>query len=277
MRIKVTKASGIVEDLNIHKLQSSLKRSGADSEQVEEIIERILLEIEPYTSTKKIYRLAKRYLKKLNHASGMRYSLKRALFRLGPSGYAFEQYYGNVLQQYGYDVKTGVILKGRCVKHEVDVFATNEKEVVFAECKYRNTAGGTIDVKIAMYVHSRILDLKPDLKSSYPGKRVRGCLVTNTRFTSDALDYAKCTGIEVKSWGYPDHASLEKMIEEKRLYPVTIISGIKSGLVGRLIKQNIVLLKDLTEMEMKDISKILSLSEKKAVALKEQANELCLR
>jgi Holliday junction resolvase len=276
MKIKVTKASGIVEDLNLQKLRSSLTRSGADAEQIEAIIEKILGDIKPYTSTKKIYRLAQKYLKQTNHASGMRYSLKRALFRLGPSGYAFERYYGNILQQYGYDVKTGIILEGRCIKHEVDVFAENKNEILFAECKYRNTAGGTTDVKVAMYVHSRILDLKKTLKSRYPEKKVKGCLITNTRFTSEALDYARCTGIHVKSWRYPEHASLEKMIEDKRLYPVTIISGVKSGLVGKLIKENIILLKDLTEVDTRDLRKILSLPEKIAVSLKKQADELCL-
>ncbi|MCK5426861.1 MAG: hypothetical protein KAJ34_04130, partial [Thermodesulfovibrionia bacterium] len=85
-----------------------------------------------------------------------------------------------------------------------------------------------------------------------------------------------CSGFQVKSWRYPDNMSLEKMIEEKRLYPVTIISGIKSGLIDRLIKKNIILLKDLADMEVKDIKKMLSLPGKKAFNLKKQADELCL-
>jgi Holliday junction resolvase-like predicted endonuclease len=276
MKIKVTKASGRVEDINPDKLRMSLTRSGADRDLAQEIIEKVLQEIEPYTSTKKIYRLAQKYLRQANHASGMRYSLKRALFRLGPSGYPFERYYGELLKNYGYEVNIGLIMQGRCVKHEIDVLAISNNEVSVIECKYRNSAGGVTDVKVAMYAHSRFQDLKPVFTPQYPDKEFTGWLVTNTRCTSDALQYAECSGFKVKSWGYPDNMSLEKMIEEKRLYPVTIISGIKSGLIGRLIKENVILLKDLAEMEVKDIKKLLSLPEKKAFKLKKQADELCL-
>ena len=100
MDIKVTKASGAVETLNLDKLRSSLTRSGADKLQADEIIERMLKVIEPATSTKKIYRLARKYLRQFNHASGIRYSLKRALQRLGPSGYPFEKYFGAILENY---------------------------------------------------------------------------------------------------------------------------------------------------------------------------------
>lgn len=276
MKIKVTKASGLIEDINPDKLRTSLRRSGADRELAEEIIEKVLREIEPYTSTRKIYRLVRKYLRQANRASGLRYALKRALFRLGPSGFPFERYYGELLKNYGYQVSNGLIMQGKCVKHEVDVFATNKHEVSVVECKFRNSAAGATDVKVAMYVNSRFQDLKPVILSRYPAKKFTGWLVTNTRCTSEALRYAECSGFQVKSWRYPDNTSLEKMIEEKWLYPVTIVSGIKSGLIGRLIKENIILLKDLTEMEVKDIKKLLSLSEKKASALKKEADELCL-
>lgn len=276
MKIKVTKASGIIEDLNTNKLLSSLTRSGASNEQAQEIIDRVIYEIQPYTSTKKIYRLAKKYLRLYNHASGLRYSLKKALFRLGPSGYPFEKYYGALLKNHGFQVNTGLILDGRCVKHEIDVFAINEKEVQIIECKYRNTSGNPPDVKTAMYVHSRFQDLKPVIKSQNHGKSYKPMLVTNTRFTSEAIQYAKCKGLLLKSWRYPENKSLEKMIESKKLYPVTIISGIKSGIIKKIVEKNIILLKDLAEMEVKDIKKILALPEKKASALKKQADELCL-
>lgn len=273
---KVIKASGSVETLNLDKLKASLTRSGADSIKADEIIDLLLKDLGPLTSTKKIYRLAKKYLRQINHASGLRYSLKRALLRLGPSGYPFEKYFGAILENYGYDVQVGVFLEGRCVRHEIDVLAVNDRKVSLFECKYRNKPGNTIDIKVAMYVHSRFQDLKQTVKAQFPGKTFHGSIVTNTRFTSDAEKYAKCTGLKLKSWRYPGDKSLESMIEAKRLYPVTIISGIKSGLVKTLIEQNIILLKDLAGMNAQDIRSRLSLPEKKAAALKKQADDLCL-
>jgi Holliday junction resolvase-like predicted endonuclease len=275
MRIQITKASGETEDINTDKLRASLVRSGAGDEQASIIIDRIIHEIPPLTSTKRIYRLARKYLRQINHYSGIRYSLKRALFQLGPTGYPFEKYYGFLLKSYGYETQTGVIIEGKCVKHEVDVIAVNDKEVSFVECKYHNKPGTTVDVKVAMYVDSRFRDLASVVAATYPGKKFRGWLVTNTRFTDDALQYAQCCKFDTRSWGYPGGHSLEKMIEDKGLYPVTIVSGIQSGIAARLLKENIILLKDLVEMSVGDIRHILSLPEKKAAALKEQADELC--
>jgi hypothetical protein len=276
VNVKVTKASGIVEDLNPDKLRASLLRSGADRDTAEEIIERIIREIGPSTSTKRIYRLAKKYLRQLNHASGLRYSLKKALLKLGPSGYPFERYYGELMRNYGYKTETGLVIEGKCVKHEVDVFAENDREVFTVECKYHNRTGTATDIKVAMYVYARFRDLGFAFKDKYPGKTFKGCLVTNTRFTHDAIQYARCMGFDLKSWRYPDNDSLEKMIEEKKLYPVTVVTGVKSGLVRRLIENNIILLKDLVAMDIMEIKKMLSLPENKASALKKRADELCL-
>ena len=274
--IQVTKFSGAVETLNLDKLKSSLTRSGADKLQADEIIDKILKVLEPITSTRKIYRLARKYLRQLNRVSGIRYSLKMALQKLGPSGYPFEKYFGAILENYGYEVKVGNTLEGRCVQHEVDVLAVNEKEVALYECKYRNSPGKTTDVKVAMYVDSRFRDIKPVIIKEYPGRTFRGGLVTNTRFTSDAVKYAECSGLHITSWRHPQKDSLESLIEEKRLYPITIISGINSGLVRSLVAQDIILLKDLAGMDVKDIMRMISLPKKKALAVKKQADELCL-
>jgi Holliday junction resolvase len=274
--IKITKASGQIEDFRQEKLKSSLRRSGADEEIAEEIMDRVLRDLRPFMSTKEIYRRAHTYLKRLNHASGLRYSLKRALFRLGPSGYPFERYFGELLRNYGYQVDVGVIIEGKCVKHEIDVFAMKDDEVIVAECKYHNRTGRPTDVKVAMYVHSRILDLKPVMASQYPEKTYAGWLVTNTRCTTDAIQFAACSGFRVVSWRYPQKGSLESMIEDERLYPVTIVSGIQSGLVKKLIEQDIILLKDLVSLNVKDLQSRLGLPERKARSLKRQAEELCL-
>ncbi len=274
--IKVKKASGVTESLNVDKLHASLVRSGADSDKAHDIIDIMLEEMPSFTSTRKIYRTAKKYLRTINHSSGLRYSLKKAIFRLGPSGYPFEKYFGAILTNYGYEVTTGVILEGRCVDHEVDVYAVKDNEVSLVECKYRNKSGGTTDVKTAMYVHSRFHDLWPTMKARHPDKKFVGWLVTNTRCTTNAVKYAKCSGLNIRSWSYPDEDSLQKMIEDKKLYPVTIISGVKSGLITTLIKEGIILLKDLAVMKESEIEKMLSLPHKKAALLKKQASELCL-
>lgn len=275
MSIKIKKATGRIEDFNEQKLLNSLVRSGADPASAREVVNEVIRQIKPHMSTKKIYRLAYKYLKQYNRATVLRYSLKEALLRLGPSGYPFEKYVGEILRNSGYNVRVGVILEGKCVSHEVDVLAENNEEIIFTECKYRNNAEGAHDVKTALYVHARHEDLLAVLKKKYSKRKLTGWLVTNTRFTDDAIQYAECSGMKVLSWGYPKKKSLEKMIEEGRLYPVTVLAGLNARQIHTLIEHDIFLMRDLIKKDTSSISRLLSISDRKASQLKEQAEELC--
>ena len=186
----------------------------------------------------------------------------------GESGYPFEKYVAELLRSKGYDVKVGPILQGRCVSHEVDVFAESDKEIIMGECKYRNSSDGAYDVKTALYVHARHEDLRSEMKKQYPGRKLSGWLVTNTRFTDDAIQFAECSGMYIVSWRYPRKHSLEKMIEESTLYPVTVLSGLNSRQIHKLIEQDMFLMKDLAKMSLTSISSLLSISDRKASQLR---------
>ncbi|MEW6600378.1 MAG: restriction endonuclease [Nitrospirota bacterium] len=275
MNIKIKKASGAIEDFNADKLLESLIRSGADRDQAEEVISLMVPSLQSFTSTKKIFRLARKYLRQFNRSTVLRYSLKKSLLRLGPSGYPFEKYVGELFRHYGYSVSTGVFLEGRCVKHEVDVFASDDDEIRLMECKYRNRAENAPDVKVAMYFHSRFRDLRAAMKDQHKGKSFSGWIVTNTRFTEDAVKYSVCSGLKLISWRYPFKGSLEQMIEGKKLYPVTVIPGLTSVQTKQLFEEKIILMKDLAKMDPGDIRRLLSVSDRRALALKEQADKLC--
>ncbi len=274
-RIRVRKRGGGTEDFRVDKFRSSLLRSGADPGVVDIVLDHVMEQVGPRTTTQEIYRLAHARLKRKDDACGMRYTLKRALFRLGPTGYPFEKYIADIFEEYGYRTKVGITLEGKCVSHEVDVLAVSDSEVIAMECKYHNARGTTTDVKVALYVHSRVLDLEPTLTATYRGRKFSGRLVTNTRCTADALDYARCAGLDVLSWRHPEGNGLEEMIESRRLYPVTMIYGMKAGLVQKLIEANILLLRDLLALDSKILQSRFGLAPAKVRTLKKKAQVLC--
>ena len=231
--------------------------------------------VRPETTSKEIYRLAHARLRKASRACGLRYTLKQALFRLGPTGYPFERYVADIYRDYGYRTEVGTTLKGRCVSHEIDVLAVNDKEVTVMECKYHNAKGTTTDIKVALYVDSRVRDLEPTMIAAYPGRKYFGRLVTNTRCTADAVEYCRCRNLDVLSWSYPRKRSLEEMIEKRKLYPVTIVAGIRAGLVQRLIEEGILPLRELLAIDQRRLQSLLDLSPRKARLLKDKAEALC--
>lgn len=277
MSLKIIKASGKYEDFEITKLVDSLIRSGASGDVAQDIAKKVASQVTPSSHTKHIFKMAKRLLRQYNRATDMRYSIKKAIYSLGPSGYQFEKYFGRILKEYGYSVEVNQVLRGYCVTHEVDVLAIKDNKGFVIECKYHSNGGIPTDVKIALYIHSRFEDIRKVYESS-PENNLRihgGWLVTNTRCSTDAIKYAECVGLKLVSWKYPEKASLEKMIENKRLYPITILSSVKKNSIETLFRNGIILAKDIADMDEQTFLKRSDLEAGTARTLKREADELC--
>lgn len=273
----ITKASGEHEEFQQAKLMNSLVRVGAPQSVAREISEEVYRQMPSGANTKKIFRLAKRLLRKYNRASGMRYSLKRAIYSLGPSGFPFERFFAKILQFYGYRSSTNITVKGFCVNHEVDIIASDGIGKHMIECKYHNDPGKNTDVKVAMYVHARFQDIKKayDLAPEKNGLFRQGWLVTNTRCSGDAIAFAECAGLRIVSWRYPEKQSLERMIEDKKLYPVTVLQFADRHTLDVCIANDIVLVQDIAFSDIREIADRLHVNEHMAQSLKKQATELC--
>jgi hypothetical protein len=242
--ILITKADGEQERFSPEKLEHSLALAGASSTVRAKILSRIIPELRPGIMTEEIYRHAFSLLR--DHEStpvAARYSIKRAVFALGPSGFPFEQFLAEVLRSQGYQVRTGVNLNGRCAPHEVDVLAEKDHRRIGIEAKFHNDPGGKTDVKDALYVHARYEDLK-----NAPEKSSRvdeGWLVTNTRFTRNAIRYAQCSNLKLLGWEYPRDRGLFAMIEAGRVHPLTALTTLSDGEKRRLLDKRIVLCKHI--------------------------------
>ncbi len=277
MDITITKASGQQEKFEVRKLVDSLVRSGAPSDIAAEIAQKVERLMPPLSHTKSIFRLAKKLLRQYNAVSGMKYSLKKALSALGPSGYPFEKYVARILRSHGYDVEVDKIVAGYCVTHEVDVYAVKGDEHFVVECKYHSNGGNPTDVKVALYIHSRFEDIRKAFDQNPAEENVtyRGLLVTNTRLTADAIKYAECTGLGIMSWRYPAKESLEKMIEGRRLYPVTVLPAAGKKVLESLLRNDIILAQEIADMEEQDFLRRSGLDAATARTIKRQADELC--
>jgi len=278
MAFEVIKASGQPEEFNIQKLVGSLVRSGASEDVAWDIARKVESQITPSMHTKHIFRLAKKILRQYSKAADMRYSIKKAIYMLGPTGYPFEKYFAGILKAYGYSAEINRFLKGYCITHEVDIFAVRADIGSVIECKYHSNGGNPTDVKTALYVYSRFMDIKKAYELNHENRVSinEGWLVTNTRCTSDAIKYAGCVGLKIVGWKYPDENSLERMIENKKLYPVTILSSIKKTSLDILFKNDIILVRDIADMDERIFIKQSGLDTAAARTLKREADELCL-
>lgn len=241
----ITKADGEQEPYDPSKLEASLARAGASPDARIKIGRRIIEELRPGISTEEIYRHAFEMLRREEAAPvAARYSVKRAVFALGPSGFPFEQFLAEVLRAHGWTTRTGVTLTGRCASHEVDVCAEKNGRRIGIEAKFHNEPGGKTDIKDALYVKARYDDLRSAPSAS---SRVdEGWLVTNTTFTKNAINYAQCSNLTLLSWDYPEHRNLLDMIEEARVHPLTCLTTLSDGEKHRLLESRHVLCKQVS-------------------------------
>jgi hypothetical protein len=242
--ILITKADGGKERFDPVKLEQSLSHAGASSTVRARVLAHVIHELKPFMTTSDIYHRAFELLKTIETTPvAARYSLKRALFGLGPSGFPFEQFLAEVLRAQGWSVKTDQMLTGRCAPHEVDVLAEKNGRKIGIEAKFHNEAGGKTDIKDALYVHARYEDLR--LAPVESSRVDEGWLVTNTEFTRNAIRYARCSNLTLLGWDYPRSRGLMQMIEEAKVHPLTCLTTLSEGEKRRLMDNKIVLCKSV--------------------------------
>lgn len=245
----IIKSDGNRELFDVTKLEESLKNSGAENNVVKEIASHISSEIEDGMTTREIYKHAFEILNKKAQPVALKYSLRHAVMELGPSGFPFEDYVAEIFRARGYKAETGQVVKGFCIPHEIDVVAWNEQKLIMVEAKFHNELGMKSDVKVVLYIKARFDDLRK-VKFNYGFEREidEGWLITNTKFTSTAIEYGSCQGgIRMIGWNYPPVGNLQDMIMESKLHPITCLSNMNGREKKELLSRGVVLCKTLAE------------------------------
>lgn len=273
--MNVIKANGDVAQFDPEKIRRALRRIDASPAVIEEVLSIVAVKVYDGIPTSELFGIVFGELKKLRKASAGKYNLKKAIFQMGPTGFPFEKLIAALFQTEGFKTATGQIVKGRCVSHEVDVVAERENLHYNAECKFHSFQGKVCDVKHALYVHARFVDIENELalKPSHSDRTHKGWLVTNTRMTSDAIDYGTCAGLRLLSWDYPPEKSLRAWIDGSGLHPVTCLTTISAKVKKQLLEKGIILCRDLIDEPQALVE--LGISQSKIDEVLDEARAIC--
>ncbi|MFA5368806.1 MAG: ATP cone domain-containing protein [Candidatus Paceibacterota bacterium] len=275
--IKIIDSTGKEELFSAHKLERSLKKAGASNLVARQIAQKIENQIKDGVTTSEIFKIARQELSKEQPQAAVKFNLKLAMRNLGPDGFSFEKYVKQLFVNYGFSVKTNQYIPGRCVAYETDIVAEDEDTVYFGECKYHNQAGIRVDLTVCMKIFAAAMDVcenyfKDQIKV---GKKIIPIVITNAKFTTQAIKYSECQGIKLLGWNYPKNNGLEKMIETKKLYPITILPSFKSYAKEAFGEVGVILAKDLLEIkDIENFSKKIGLPVSKITILIKEAEML---
>lgn len=244
--MEVKKNSGEIVSYNRNKLISSLQNSGATREIAEQIIQEVEAQFYNGISSRQIFRIAFKKLKSYSKAHAARYNLKNGILKLGPAGFYFEKFIARIFELEGYQTITNVFLEGNCITHEIDLIVKKESHLAMIECKFHGSQEIKTDVKVPMYILSRFNDVKNKNYTVFTdNERLSKCwLVTNNKFTSEAIKFAECSDLLLLSWNYPEGNSLKDLVNKFHVYPITCLTTLSQAEKEILLLEEILTVHD---------------------------------
>ena len=249
---------------------------GATKETAELVASRIEMKVYDGIPTKTILQLIFRYLKNYHPEIKHQIDLRKAISQLR-SQPDFEEFVRLVLREQGYAVTPNQIVRGKCVEHEIDGVARRGDRTLMVEIKHHfnhHTYSGLDSPRIAWATLQ-------DLMAGYPlglnSENFTGAMIIcNTKFSHHAQQYARCNGLVTIGWREPSRHGLERMIEEKRLYPITFLRGVNKKQRLALLSEGIILLKHLVTHDVHKLSKRTKISRTKIRQLINMSEEILL-
>jgi hypothetical protein len=245
--VSVTKADGSRQLFDRKKVVKTCLRMGANRRIAFDVADKVEARLYDGIPTRKVLQMIFRLLRE--HRPHIRHflDLKKGLSLMN-SKPEFERFVQTLLAHHGFEVSPNQILRGKCVGHEVDAIANKDGVTFFVEAKHHSnyhTPTGLDESRIARAVLEDVTEGfelgKSDLKID------RAMIVTNTRYSEHARRYGKCRNILQIGWSSPQTLSLQNMIEEKKLYPLSCIKGLNSETKMKLVNAGVVLMKQVLE------------------------------
>lgn len=274
MGFYVTKADGSRQLFDRRKVMNTCMKMHASREAAEDVADKIEKQAYDGIDTHKILKMIFQYVKEYRPEVAFRLDLRQSISMLRPKP-DFELFIAAVLEAEGYDVKSNAIVPGRCIEHEIDAVATKGRDVICVEVKHHYQHHTYTGLGVFLEAWASFEDLQAGHAANKNAIGFNGLLVAcNTKVSDSAERYARCKGFSYLAWKSPRERSLERIIEEHKLYPVTLLKGIDEYAAARLGDAGIFLLKQLVCQDAKKIARILNMPRNKTQLLISRANRL---
>lgn len=272
LAVYVTKADGTTQPFNREKVIKTCLRIGATRTIAELVAKNVESMIYEGIETRKILQMIFKQLRKQKPVFRHQIDLRKALGLLNPAP-DFERYIQLLLSEHGYDVTPNQIVKGKCVEHEVDAIASKNGKTCLVEIKHHFSYHTQTSLDVPRISRAVFEDVTEGYELGLNNLKIDySMIVCNTKLSEHSKRYANCRGIDHIGWGSPKNHNLEKMIEEKKLYPITFLKGLNTETRHNLISNRIIMLKHLNEKSTAELKKITGIHKEKLQSIIVNAN-----
>jgi len=251
----VKKADGSMQVFDREKIVRTCLRMGADRRAAYEIAERIERRLYPGISTERILQMIFQFMRRDKPSVSNLFDLGKGL-SLMSSKPEFEVFVQALLARNGFEVSPNRLLVGRCVEHEVDAIAKKDGITFFVEAKHHSmyhTLTGLDESRIARAVLEDVMEGvaigKSDLKID------RAMIVTNTRYSEQAVRYGNCRNILQIGWSSPTDKGLQSMVAGTKLLPLSCLRGLGLNARIKLALSGIVLFEQIVQEDTMELAR----------------------
>jgi hypothetical protein len=267
----VIKADGTKQLFEKDKIVRTCVRMGASQEVAEAVAKKIEWRAHEGIKSKQILNMIFRHLARYREEVRSHIDLRRALSLMRPKP-DFEQFVQILLREHGYEVTPNLIVRGKCVEHEIDVIAKKDGKTCAVEVKHHFNHHALTGLDVSRIARAIFEDVTEGFELGLNSINLdKAVVICNTKYSDHAKRYGECRGIEQIGWNYPAQHGLELMIEEKRLYTITYLKNLDANLGRKLASEGIILLKQLITYEPEALSRRLRTSKGRVDALIEKA------
>jgi len=270
----VTKADGSKQPFFKDKVINTCIRMHATEEEARIVADKVEAKVYEGIPTKKVLQMIFTFLKEYKPEIAHQIDLREAISLLRPKP-DFEVFIFLLLKEFGYTVTGSQLVKGRCVEHELDAVAGKDSDVFYVEVKHHYMPHTYTGMAICLEVQAVLEDLVEGYNAGVNRINFNKVMVVcNTKFSDHALQYSNCKVIECLGWKAPAGKGLERMIEEKKFYPVTFLKDLDKNSEERLGNAGIVLLRQLVDYNIDDLYRKTGIPKNKLENFLKKAKEI---
>jgi hypothetical protein len=251
----VTKADSSRQQFDRNKIVVTCMRMGATKQDAEEIAGKIESRVYDGMPTAKVLQMIFQFIHKYKPQASRLYDLRRGLSWMN-SKPEFEKFVQILLANIGFEVVPNKILKGKCIEHEVDAIARKDGVTYFVEAKHHYNYHAFTGLDESRIARAVLEDVSEGFNLGLTDLKIdEAMIVTNTKYSEQAMQYGICRNILQIGWSTPADLGLRDIILEKSLYPLSCIRGLKTDVRLQLVDSGIILINQLVAEETEEIAR----------------------
>jgi hypothetical protein len=251
----VTKADGSRQQFDRNKIVATCMRMGATKQDAEEIAGKIESRVRDGMPTAKVLQMIFQFIHKYKPQASRLYDLRRGLSLMN-SKPEFEKFVQILLVNIGFEVVPNKILKGKCIEHEADAIARKDGVTYFVEAKHHYNYHAFTGLDESRIARAVLEDVSEAFNLGLTDLKIdEAVIVTNTKYSEQAMQYGTCRNILQIGWSTPADLGLRDIILEKSLYPLSCIRGLKTDARLQLVDSGIILINQLVAEETEEITR----------------------